>query len=653
MKTCFSLILGYCLVAALLMASPFVGQAAETSRAFKARRQTNASRTMNVRLTKSDTIPLVNAQPIYALSIDATITQPHEASFVRIVLEDKEGHDYLVAESDRFRNDTATVQLTGYCEETAQLGGITPVRLKCYMAGDAALRITGIHLSDQLPLRAQSTSEESAADIKRAQVQEVVDRINEYNVRHGKLWQAGATGYALRSYEEQRINGEEDAYFANMKYYVDGLYEIGERNLTSQITTQSDFVDHFDWRNRHGVNWITSIKDQGLSDFCNVFGAVGVAEALTNIYYNDSTIDRDLSEKFICAYKYNYLEDTIDVAGALEFLVTDSVIDEASLPFDSVFSFTNPRPYGQESIRLTGIKHIYKAGMSADNFADSVKYALIHYGPGVWGSRFPDNPDYTSHYMTLVGYGTAQAGQTYTVITSNSNNNMTIPATMAGSTYWIFKNSFGDLQAHYMKIIFNDTSKYYDACFAITPVISRKLKNRRIKCEDRDGDGYYNWGISENPPSSLPAWAHREKDADDTNRLIGPMDDKGNATFNSLNESVNISSYTVVNKDSINYKHILVENGGTLVIKKRFHCCPGVWIYVDAGGTLTIDGGILENVLLEVDENATINIRNTGRLVLLQQNDDNIFSLPQTAKLNLVQGEILKSTVIWDPYGNF
>ena len=105
-----------------------------------------------------------------------------------------------------------------------------------------------------------------------------------------------------------------------------------------------------------------------------------------------------------------------------------------------------------------------------------------------------------------------------------------------------------------------------------------------------------------------------------------------------------------VNQDSINYKHIVIQNGGTLVIKKRFHCFPGVWIYVESGGTLTIDNGTLENVLIEVSENATINIKNAGYLILLPQNDENIINLPKTAKLNLVNGVIKKSSIIWDPW---
>lgn len=105
------------LMAALLAPVTFYAQV--TKECFKARLQTPTKAEMNVQLTSSDTISLRQLGTIYALSIDATIEQPREASFVRIVLEDVEGHNYLIAESDRFRNDTTTVNLMEYCEETA------------------------------------------------------------------------------------------------------------------------------------------------------------------------------------------------------------------------------------------------------------------------------------------------------------------------------------------------------------------------------------------------------------------------------------------------------------------------------------------------------------------------------------------------------
>jgi len=640
MKTPILYIKRCLLVAALLTASALSVQAADT---FKARVRTTAQQTMNISLSDSDTIPLSNLGTIYALSIDALITQPREASFVRIVLEDVEGHNYLVAESDRFRNDTTTVNLMEYCEETAQLNGITPLRLKCYLT-HASLQLTGIYTSTEMPTRGMATEQELRS-MKETQVQSVVDRINEYNVRHGKLWQAAATPYALRYAEAQGEIGPDDPYLANMKYYAGGLYEIGERSRQT-TTYNSPYADSFNWsQTRHGKKWITPVRDQISNGICNIFAGVGVAEALTNLYFND-TINLNLSEEFICTYRYCHNDNYIEIEDGLEFIVTDSVIDEATMPYGNHgFSCNQPRPIGSESVKLSCLKEVSKGLMTWDVYSDSIKAALIKYGPGVIGGYFPNNSSYTVHYMALVGYGKAIAGAQYTVISNTSSSTITIDSSLAGKTFWICKNSFGDQLAHFINIICNDGCEFYHTYFAKTPVIRRNHTNSEIVCEDRDGDGYFNWGISENPPVTLPAWAFPEKDADDTLRYVGAL--HSNGTFDTINSNLDVVQVTTtITKSSptFNRKCYWIKNGGKLIVTNEFHCLPDVWIHIDSGGTLEIQGGQVVNAIVEIDSGATLKISNCGTLVpVIDENND--FIVPLGANLEISEGSIQKSTV--------
>lgn len=76
------------ILALLLPASAILAQ--EKSEVFKACFEATRSCDMDIRISKSDTIdltPYLNTRaPIYSLSVDATIVQPREGSFTRIVL---------------------------------------------------------------------------------------------------------------------------------------------------------------------------------------------------------------------------------------------------------------------------------------------------------------------------------------------------------------------------------------------------------------------------------------------------------------------------------------------------------------------------------------------------------------------------------------
>ena len=56
-------------------------------------------------------------------------------------------------------------------------------------------------------------------------------------------------------------------------------------------------ADSFDWRNVNGVNWLTSVKNQGGWGTCWDFAACGVLEAKYMLTRNDPTFQPDVSEE--------------------------------------------------------------------------------------------------------------------------------------------------------------------------------------------------------------------------------------------------------------------------------------------------------------------------------------------------------------------
>ena len=642
------------LMAALLTASALSVQAADT---FKARVRTTAQQTMNISLSASDTIPLSNLGTIYALSIDAVITQPREASFVRIVLEDVEGHNYLVAESDRFRNDTTTVNLSEYCEETAQLNGITPLRLKCYLT-HASLQLTGIHTSNKIPTRGVATEQELRA-MKEAQVQSVVDRINEYNVRHGKLWRAGATALARKSYDEQHTYDGEDVYMANYKYYIDGFYEFGERR-TQASAYNSPFVDSFDWRDRHGKNWITSVKDQGATPFCMAFAVTGMLEALTRIYFNDTTINIDLSEQSVIGYlPYSAAYDIIE---ELNFISVYGVLNETpSMPYTgNTGGNIAQRPEATDTVSFVSYNGFSIGNTEAS--ADQIKGIIINNGPCVWGYNYPQDEilyngiHYYYHIRTLVGYGTITnediQNHLQTTIVDSTMYTSPVTNSLLGRTYWIMKDSYGtttdSIYHHhgYRYVVFNDYSRVRDFKYINSNIIWNQRTDDDIICEDTDSDGYFYWGLSEDVPANLPSWAERKKDGNDNKPMVGNIGYYGHPT--DLTSSYSGITYIEGDKndDDLVSIHggryirgtVCVDNG-SLSITHEVACHPSSHIVINNASTLRINGGKLYNPNITTNPGCHIIIENGGQIIYDKKPCD--FNVPTGVILEMTEGGIV------------
>ena len=650
-----------------LVAIPFMGQATETNRLFKARHQTNLTRSVSTQLTHSDTIPLQNMSAIYALSIDATITQPREASFVRIVLEDTEGHDYLVAESDRFRNDTLTVQLSEYCEETARLDGVTPTRLKCYLSGDATLTITGIYASDQTPTRGEATSVETAASIKEAQVQDIVDRINNYNVRHGKLWRAGVSNSALIDYNSQiEFQGEQDAYMGNLKYYVVGIYDIGgiNDNLSLQHRSSS-YVSDFDWRNRHSRNWITSVKNQGGSGYCVAFAINGMLEARANLYFN-RPLNLDLSEQDIV---YNYARaghktiSSIYTTGmststALNDVVNNGVLDEDAVPFiDSTLYSIPPRPVGNECVQITSFS---SQGFTDPDFVNQFKHILIHHGPVVSGFRAVVSGNIIQwHATTLVGYHTISAGDTIRPVKIPSEGGIFPPIVVPdnhpyiGQTYWVMKDSYGEdalgrQGGGYLYLYFTSYASMSSLNYTTSSIYSRNYSDNDIAVEDRDGDGYFNWGIGPRPNDRLPSWAEQEEDGDDSNRFKGAMNQYGYIADVNYSSSTIVINHSMTDTELIDSigcsrflrRHIRIDSGVTFTIQGSLAFYSGKRIYMNNLSNLVIDGGsLVDPTLYNSTAGGKVVIKNGGKIVCHKKSN---FVLPDEITMEMQEGSIFE-----------
>lgn len=608
---------------------------------------------------RHDTVLAINnrSQPISAFSINMKVDKTLPSSFVRIILEDMNGKQYLVAESYKEIADKKVDSYVSYSDETECLPGIYPKELKVFV------RNTSVDIRSWELV----SGENEFSDINKGNrndslrlkaIQRKVDMINNYNNTHQKLWTAGVTPLSLMPFEDKMrsIGFDVSENTGGFEYYVGGIFEIGEIDENSQRLNRdmsSPYVDNFDWTYRHGKNWMTGVRNQGSSYYCVPYAFLACTEALANLYYNRK-IDLDLSEQEVacCSGAINPYNDGIWLSTAATYMASHSVFDEASYPFvDSQNATYCRKDY------ITPAYSLQIGGYESCNYGvdDSIKKRIINYGPIISG--FSTTTPVRGHAMALVGYGTIHEGDSIREIKKISNEQTTctdhycIPANSPyiGMTYWKFKNSHGlnsnDDVDGYMYLLFLDNcwmvmpAYRINYPFTITNEITHSpmYTDSDIVCSDADGDGYYFWGLGhESKPVNCPAWVPDEPDGDDSDPSAGPMDEYGNLTDISANEIIvsSLVEYSTI----INRSHnIRIKNGGVLNISNTTTLQNNSQIIVESGRELTVDGGTLNEARITLYAGSTLNIQNDGTISMATGED---FSAPIGASVNLLNGKI-------------
>jgi uncharacterized repeat protein (TIGR02543 family) len=279
--------------------------------------------------------------------------------------------------------------------------------------------------------------------------------------------------------------------------------------------------ESFDWRDKHGENWITVGKNQGSLNSCGAFSAIGTAEAVINLYYNQH-LDLDLSEQqlFDCRYPEYHSEKeaciSCFISDSVCSLITHGAIPETCNPYTNAFGGVcdkNACPNINETtwkftdyynLALTpnpaGCQYPEKA---EDINEEKVKKLLIEKGPLAL-MLFYSEIGMRGHGLVLVGYD------------SNSDG-----------TYWILKNSWGlqtsegDACFKY-KIPIREIEGISSVVALIKPIPPTD-SNYVIVCQDKDSDQFCNWGITKEMPNTCPSYCKKEKDWDDSNSKIGAL----------------------------------------------------------------------------------------------------------------------------------
>ncbi|MDD4759437.1 MAG: C1 family peptidase [Bacteroidaceae bacterium] len=574
---------------------------------------------INTSINKNTTLtPFRKALNVNALAINGQIIRNNSNYLVRIILKDKKGHEHLLLESYDEINNQPTIELNNYGEETLLLNNIQPDSLKIFIK-NATLRINNLIFnssSTNSKLNALTYTDEIEAN-KRKQVEAIIEKINTYNIANKKLWRAGVTPVALKDYEtKKRMLGLRDNLSTGgFEYYMSGIFEVGQPQSQRKLLTMGHpYVDHFDWRNRHGKNWITSIKDQDPSGYCSAFSAVACTEALKNLYYNRIFDNNDLSEQeAACCNGTTNPDSGMTIEAPIVYIKNHGVCDETSYPFnayDEICRSDSTTPL--ELVQISGYQVIDNSNIS------DIKNALIKHGPLCSGINSGPH-----HAMAIVGYGTIKEGDSIRV-SNDFDGLIHINAgdSRIGLTYWIFKNSYGlhwpwtPEHQGYVYLLFYEQSHMAETCALLTPIRTTNYSDNDIICEDADGDGYYNWGIGPKPancPSNVPD----TPDGDDSNPLIGPMDQYG--FTESLNpeerNTIYIRSDSTTLQSSHCYNHTVIGSNATWTIHGTINFHNGAKLTVENGASLVVsNNGLLNNVELVLEPRSKVRIENGGQI---------------------------------------
>lgn len=587
----------------------------------------NASQIKTEDTFDRDTILPINIRSaVSGLSVSGTcVLNNDDDSYVRVILVDEYNYEFLVYENYPLLSDGLTTEFTNTALETVSLGGITPQYLKIDLQ-NATVRLASVNYT--IASSEREGGIKNPVTIQKEQTLYIVDRLNANLKKKKMTWRAGLTSMSEKTYSEKKdMYGGNVPELYGLEYYAGGIFVVpSSRNSSAgmKVNRSNQFVSEWDWRSRHGRNWMTPVRSQGNCGSCWAHAALGVLEAYINLYYN-RLLNYNLSEEELISCSNHGCGGGFEQY-AYDYIKVSGIVDEICFPYDAqekncTLKCTDPN----ERIFIEDYGYYTKTETS---IKQQLFRAPITIGLGTW-----------HHSMVMAGYKTITAGDVIFDGNSWSSDSIVIDAVLhadlIGKTAWLVKNSWGNNWGEdgygYFVI---DANSINANCYIQGDITSQLLTDDDIVCEDTDGDGLYFWGIGPKP-AHCPSWAPDIPDGDDSNINYGSLDDYGN--LEELPPGLTISTIVTYSSNNSTSYRLGIVSGGELIISGTTTLTGASKIRVCEGGVLTIDGGTLQNADIEMVPGSQLVIRNNG---VISMASGKTFSVPKGVEVYIGSGKI-------------